>query len=252
MSPNNALPETLEHQISRYSVVAAGAGVGLAALAQPATATIVINNKNIPIPLCYSTAPCPVAIDFNNDGIADVELMFTDYPTHSSFSVLLTARKLAAGAGIMSAGPNLYQLPYASCLIRGAKIGPSAQFGSAVTVERSLGGLYGAHYRFGKWGGSHPNRFMGVKFQIHGKTHYGWVRITVNTTSLMTATITEYGYETVANKTVLAGLPGAALVPPRAAARQPVATLGALALGAEGLAIWRRDEEAVITNSVSE
>lgn len=89
--------------------------------------------------------------------------MFTDYPTHSSFSVLLTARKLAAGAGIMSAGPNLYQLPYASCLIRGAKIGPSAQFGSAVTVERSSGGLYGAHYRFGKWGGSHPNRFMGVK-----------------------------------------------------------------------------------------
>lgn len=248
MSRNEALPETLDRQIRRYSVAAAAAGVGIAALAQPATATIVITNKNIPIPLCYSTAPCPVTIDFNNDGIADVELMFTDYPTHSSFSLLLTARKLGAGAGIMSAGQNLYRLPYASCLLRGAKIGSSAQFGSAVTVERSSGGLYGTHYRFGKWGGNHPNRFMGVKFQIHGKTHYGWIRITVNTTSLMTATITEYGYETVANKAVSAGLPGAAWVQSRTSARPSAPSLGALALGVEGLAIWRRDEESSFAN----
>jgi hypothetical protein len=36
-----------------------------------------------------------------------------------------------------------------------------------------------SHIFGGPWGGNHPNRFLGVKFLIHGKTHYGWIRVTV-------------------------------------------------------------------------
>ena len=52
-----------------------------------------------------------------------------------------------------------------------------------------------------------------------GQTHYGWVRLTVTVkhkgtghgpTGSFSATITEYGYESVANKSCDAGLPGAA------------------------------------------
>jgi hypothetical protein len=67
----------------------------------------------------------------------------------------------------------------------------------------------------------------------------------------ITATITGYAYETIPNKAILAGQTKGtdeenSLVQPNpisrtAPARAP-ASLGALALGAPGLSIWRRDE----------
>ena len=106
---------------------------------------------------------------------------------------------------------------------------------------------------YGKWEGNHPNRFLGVKFKIGGKTHYGWIRITVNSAiirpfALMSATITEYGYETIANKSLGAGLASTNAADDQARAitePPPRASLGMLALGAEGLALWRREEASV-------
>ena len=92
-----------------------------------------------------------------------------------------------------------------------------------------------------------------MRFKINGKIHYGWVRITVKITSplpppFMTATITEYGYETVANKSLGAGLSGADSSDEQAQETpcnigQP--SLGMLAQGVDGLALWRREETAV-------
>lgn len=249
MSPTiNSLPENLNRQINLYSVAATAAGVGMLALAQPATGTIVITNKTIPIPLCNFLSPCPVTIDFNNDGIADVQFLLTYYPEHSFYFANLNAQALGAGAGVMAA-PNGAKEPYASCLLRGAKIGGSANFATVAMVERSSGHAYATttdrRHFYGKWNSNQPNRFIGAKFKINGKVHYGWVRVTVKTTtSQISATVTEYGYETVANKRVSAGLPGAASVqPPAKAANSSTASLGALALGAEGLTLWRREEE---------
>jgi hypothetical protein len=49
-----------------------------------------------------------------------------------------------------------------------------------------------------------------VKFLIEGKIHYGWIRVTLTTSKSapMSEEITEYGYETIANKSCGAGLPG--------------------------------------------
>ena len=84
---------------------------------------------------------------------------------------------------------------------------------------------------------------------IKGTTHYGWVRITVknskNVSIPLTGTITEYGYETIANKVVLAGLPSNAAADAKESeeiARAGGASLGMLALGADGLAAWRRED----------
>ena len=88
------------------------------------------------------------------------------------------------------------------------------------------------------------NKFLGVKFQISGQTHYGWVNVNMHTRA-----ITGYAYETNANQPILAGEksgpvkvgatePAQVLAPPI----QP-ATLGALARGADGLSLWRREEE---------
>jgi len=253
MSPTiNSLPESLNRRLNLYSVTAAAAGVGMLALSQPATGTIVITNKTIPIPLCNLNSPCPVTIDFNNDGIADVQFLLTYYPEHSFYFANLNAQALGAGAGVM-APPNGANEPYASCLLRGAKIGGSAKFATLAMMERSSGHAYAttSHPRhlYGKWDSNQPNRFLGVKFKFGGKTHYGWVRVTVKTnTSQISATVTEYGYETVANKRVSAGLPGAASVRPPSKSVPAVASLGALALGAEGMEVWRREEEVITFN----
>lgn len=90
-----------------------------------------------------------------------------------------------------------------------------------------------------------------MKFLIKGTTHYGWVRATVkntkNPSGSLTGTITEYGYETIANKAVFAGLPSTAAevreeIGQSGTGKSNSASLGMLALGADGLVIWRREE----------
>ena len=48
--------------------------------------------------------------------------------------------------------------------------------------------------------------YLGLKFQIKGKTHYGWARLNVEVSkTTITATLTGYAYETIPNKPILAG-----------------------------------------------
>jgi hypothetical protein len=89
--------------------------------------------------------------------------------------------------------------------------------------------------------------YLGVKFfDKAGKLHYGWVRVTLGNG----ATITGYAYETTPNQAIVTGVThgpvgDAQLVEPKMAAPQArvPASLGMLALGAPGLAAWRKPEE---------
>ncbi len=64
----------------------------------------------------------------------------------------------------------------------------------------------------------------------------------------MTATISGYAHETLANKPILAGTAASAMsegqVPGEIQGREG-ASLGMLALGADGLPLWRREEGRV-------
>lgn len=231
--------EKIEPRAKLYSLAATAAGVGVLALAQPAEAKVVITNKKIPI---FGL----VSLDLNHDGIPD--LRFDKFNGHGTISAVSVGGY--PGAGIVEKGG------YASALLRGAKIGPSAHFGGTSGTRNFLmeeancaGSSTFVTCDFaGKWGGNHPNRFLGVKFLIHGQTHYGWVRVTVSTPVTiggLTATITEYGYETIPNKRVLAGLASTNIGQTEARNRDDEfsgASLGMLALGAEGLQVWRREE----------
>jgi hypothetical protein len=98
------------------------------------------------------------------------------------------------------------------------------------------------------------NRYLGVIFPIHGKTHYGWARLSVQVSRKpfqATAILTGYAYETIPNKPIIAGqtkgleqrnkedfdASDSLTIP---SSPQP-ASLGALAMGAPGLSIWRRE-----------
>jgi hypothetical protein len=50
--------------------------------------------------------------------------------------------------------------------------------------------------------------YLGLRFQVHGKTHYGWARLRVVSNfpdERLDATLLGYAYETVPNKAIIAG-----------------------------------------------
>jgi hypothetical protein len=109
----------------------------------------------------------------------------------------------------------------------------------------------------GPWQGFYKAQaYLGLRFIIKGKEHYGWAGVYINAYNYPTtivATLEGFAYETIPHKPIAAGKThgsdGAEAVSERPAdsttsrttAPEP-ATLGALALGSPGLSIWRREE----------
>jgi hypothetical protein len=102
-------------------------------------------------------------------------------------------------------------------------------------------------------------RYLGIKFQIKGKSHYGWARLNVaESRSRFTLVLTGYAFETIPGKPIIAGQTKGPDDPSveesNAMPNQPTpapATLGALAMGAPGLSVWRRKEPVVAIASSS-
>lgn len=237
--------DKLNCQLTVYSLSAAAAGVGLLALAAPATAEVVVHKTNLPV-----SRNIPLLLDLNKDGVADFQFQI-HYGRTSYFSDMFTVCAgtcgLPQGNQVVASKPFVFV--YASALMRGAKIGPSAHFETAVnevTIEGSFGDfLSGRTDRnvIGKWAGDPQNRYLGLKFLISGQTHFGWVRLTVKSDKLLSvsATITGYAYETVANKPILAGTAPAAGIDSNATSPDGP-SLGMLARGVDALPFWRGEE----------
>jgi hypothetical protein len=237
-----------DHRIKMYSLAAAAASVGVLALAQPAQGEVIVTKKNIPI-----NVGSPAFVDLNKDGIADFELSFQTFSNGQMRSITLAAIPLAGGEVVGGKGSFSFSPgAYASALARGAKIGPSAHFSSShgqITIERSarIEGISGGNY-YGKWYGLKTNRgsggsFLGLKFLIKGETHYGWIRLTVGVPGAFSPEITGYAYETIPNKRLEAGIPSKTTAKSQGQQGERSVgspSLGMLALGADGLAFWRR------------
>ncbi len=241
-------PETtnldIDHRMKLYSAAAMAAGVGMMAMAQPAEGEVVITQKYVPIPISvYGGISHIILLDLNRDGINDFSFYNYSFAYHS-FDESFRVTPLHGGAVV--GAPGQRGVSYASALVQSAKIGPSAHFSSdnRTEIERGRGTDASSHEsgkHYGNWGGNPRNRYLGVRFLINGQTHYGWVRLTVVTRSRqIQAAITEYAYETVPNKVITAGV--APIQETKLEDLKPVApSLGMLALGSDGLAIWKRE-----------
>jgi hypothetical protein len=143
-------------------------------------------------------------IDLNHDGATDVSIVF------SGKSIL------CAGTGPGAYG-TVYALPasgngtvansnYVLALSSGAKISSSSSFYSAEGLM--LQGntcLYPPHTNLGAWQ-SVTNHYLGIRFQINGRAHYGWARLSVSLgRSGPIITLTGYAYESVAGASIIAG-----------------------------------------------
>jgi hypothetical protein len=49
------------------------------------------------------------------------------------------------------------------------------------------------------------DRYLGLRFVINSEIHYGWARFNVRIWNAIFATLTGYAYETIPNKSIIAG-----------------------------------------------
>lgn len=258
LSPE-ASSKNIDRQMKLYAAAALAAGVGMMALAQPAEGEVIVTKKNIPIPVSqYGGTQYLVPVSLNNNGITDFSFSLYSFAYHSAFRDLTVYPR--EGGAVVAKVETTGERPLASELARGAKIGPSAVFSSdnVTSIEGShanfgyrSGKSYYSKSFVGNWGNNAKNSFLGVRFLINGETHYGWIRLTVMTATkgAMSATITGYAYETVANKVIKAGTATstASSAGTQAGVRSKAgnASLGMLAAGADGLPMWRREDAVV-------
>ena len=262
------LSPSVHHQLNTYALAATAAGVSALALAQPAEAKIVYTPANIQI----SGKPLP--IDLNHDGVVDFFLFHYGFHTSTGGNALLAClnpffnetRTVCVSSSLGKNALNAFRVVESNGAQWGAAVKPGAKIVGGDKFRSghyaNLGQVMFINTQKPHWGGPWvdggegvKNRYLGVKFQINGHFHFGWARITVKTQGTeFTATLTGYAYETIAGKGIVAGQtkgtddmpegPDAALTMPTPAP----ATLGALALGAPGLSIWRRKESPLEAN----
>ncbi len=184
------------------------------------------------------------ALDLNHDGKTDFFLYDTFFhgTTHS---VTYSGSDLAV-VGVERNGVvgNRSTHYLAKPLRAGAKIGTKNDFyGERMALNQHTS--HGGHETTsGFWlngGKGVKNRYLGLRFTINDKTHYGWARLNVSFSShIITGTLTGYAYETVPNKPIIAGKTKG----PDVVTLQP-ATLGHLAQGAPAIANGRAKRTAV-------
>jgi hypothetical protein len=250
----------LDRQLGLYALAAVAAGVSMLALAQPAAGEVVVTRKTIPIPLS-SLGEEGVGISFANNGVADLKLVLSSFSIFGNNGNSLKAVNATEGEGVLGGAlRSIQRRRIAAALAPGARIGPSAHFvsaacggtyfscPSAVFLAGTHTSTFGSRNVRGPWAGNPKNGYLGVRFSIDGEPHYGWVRLTVNTAIPRgtRATITAYAYETVPNEPIVAGTAEEAssvAAPLQENDKNTIGpSLGTLALGADGLSLWRREE----------
>jgi hypothetical protein len=223
------LPD-FDRRLSAYALAASAAGVGILVWAPGAQARIVYTkaHKNI--------APnSTLHLDLNHDGIADFDLKDTFSTWFYSSAGRLSALPDRTKNAIW--GHMVQRSAYASALPANVEVGPKGQF------LAGAGGMASEYFNGGRRGGrDHPdfpygngpwanvtNRYLGLKFVVKGKTHFGWARLNVSlgsNGSQVTGLLTGYAYETVPNRPILTGKKSGS----------KAATLGRLAQGNNGRA----------------
>lgn len=242
-SPRKAvhLPRSTHQLLNMYALAAGSAGVAVLALAQPADAKVVYTPAHVAIlgPRGF------YSLDLNHDGVVDFTIAnTTNYNTDQAFWNLFG--KGPKGNSIV--GTFVYRgLPAnAHVFAAGQQIGSGEHFfpGEVKLASFYYGG--GGPSEHGNWINV-ANRYLGLKFQIDGQTHYGWARMSVKVYSNpinIIARLTGYAYETEPDTPIVAGnTSGADVEEVPEASNEPTAprALGMLAMGAPALSIWRRE-----------
>jgi hypothetical protein len=183
----------LEHRVSMYALAASAAGVGMLALAQPAEGKIVYTKAHVSIGQ-FARFP----LDLNHDGVPDFALVNSAWGTTFGGASSLAIFPYSKSNQVWGTQG------VASALYAGVKVGPKGPFlqGGAgmVACQGSIGGNKPCFWPWNKA----SQRYLGLKFSIKGKTHFGWARLTMSCPPIV-GSLTGYAYETIPNRPIITG-----------------------------------------------
>jgi hypothetical protein len=245
------LSESLQRNVALYALAAGAAGVQLLALGQASEAEVVYTNAHSLIGRNRA-----LSFDLNHDGVNDFTIMNLYGRASTYTGCRLQIRPDHAGGVAYSVQNSWGDL--ATLFHRGETIGAGRRFDpndALMALAFDISGLYGGT---GYWTNV-KNGYAGLAFKIDGAIHYGWVRLNVKTNGFrLQAMVSGYAYETQPNTPIIAGDTGGSVdeaadeeekTQPRPTSGvsqknlvPSAAALGALSLGAPGLAIWRRND----------
>jgi hypothetical protein len=223
------LSDSVHHQLNMYALAASAAGVGVLALPRPAEGKVVYTPAHHVI-----VRNSHYFLDLNHDGIADFEIsQLTGCSTDFCRAYLYVPGLPISGGNYVEGRIKILHSAYALKL--GSRIGPKKPFQGWNMYNRTFSPGTAGNC-LGSWANV-KNRYLGFKFLIKGKTHFGWARLNVSCSGspARVGLLTGYAYETIPNKPIVAGkTKGADVI----RVTEP-ASLGRLAQGSAGLAASR-------------
>jgi hypothetical protein len=247
--------DSLNKRLSAYALAAGAAGISLLSASTAAEARVIHEQINFPL---YGNQ----TYDFNPAHQSGTPFFFVG--TFLFFSSLTFWNRAffqpnsAGASAVLSAGGLPAELAGGSVIGPRDNWGKGASYGMLFTYGPYGGGTQ-SHHRgnFGKPG------FVGFRFTVSGKQHYGWVRLRFSIhlgpsgTKQTTTEIVDCAFETTPGKSIRAGqtkespdqvsnlTPYQGNTPHSRAAslvsRRP-ASLGMLAVGASGIPLWRMSD----------
>jgi hypothetical protein len=248
--PTAAINSKLNKNLTAYVAAASAAGATMLALTSSAEAKVIYTQTH--------TRLSAITLDINHDGVFDFAIR-DEGGCVSERNGSICGGLLMLNASSYTKGHFMGAPGFASALFAGAKIGPTAQFNAGEIIGSDFYRFFSGTITPPTWSGPFANggkgvrdRYIGLKFNIGPQAHYGWMRISVQIPNSQKpgfiGTITGYAYETQPNTAIIAGQTTgasehAASMPDPLESQPAPASLGMLARGADGLALWRREEE---------
>jgi hypothetical protein len=239
------LPSSIHQQLNMYALAAGAAGVGMLALAQPVEARVVYTptHKALPINRYFY-------LDLNHDHVSDFRffLRFSTFPSSGGSLISVAVEPAQSKNGVYSV--LSYGVHCAAALPKGSRVGPKSPFAVSSALMFKFRNSDAGAQSYGPWLLKNE-AYLGLRFTIKGKVHYGWARLEPSDVKPPREELTGYAYETIPGKAIIAGKtkgPDDDDQPAPASLKPPPhrpATLGTLALGAPALSIWRREESVV-------
>jgi len=238
------LSRSLQQKLNSYAMAASAAGLSVLALTTGARAEIVFT------PHRAKLTEGQFAVDFNQDGIPEFLILDKSLYKASTFcSFCVQYLKVTGNGNVGAAAVGV--AGETAALLPGAIICAHDPFENAQSAGVLMASAFNDDNSFFLIYGQFSNtkkRFLGLKFQINGQTHYGWVRLAAvkagfGNAPYVVAVIDGYAYETTPNQAIVDGMAHGTSgandesVIESPASRQP--TLGLLAVGAQGVPVWR-------------
>jgi hypothetical protein len=203
---------TLDSKIKKYAALAGG----ITAIAGFTNAQVVYTDIN-PDHLVTGNLGSYL-LDLNSDVVPDFSFLTLDNTTTGTFTTsgIPVSYSVDYKAGLIyGASGNSWMANSSDTTIVnvpvGSTIGSSDFFGSGGTALGAMLDIsipllgYSVTYPFGQF--LDQEGFVGLKFNIAGNTHYGWVRVEV-TPDGATLSVKDYAYDATPNTAIVAGETG--------------------------------------------